>query len=153
MAIHYNCYFLFFIFSFFVGAQAVTIQSGPFRAFPCYATELANINYERANLLADFTGWMVKNNAAQYAAALAAVIVPSPPPTPNPSASTSKSSDKLSEAELIIIVCCSAFGFVLLLVGVFYYFVVVARSAMPPMAATDATAHMGGHADIEMNGN
>lgn len=139
--------------------QAVTIQSGPFRQFPGYFTELANINYERANLLADFTGWMVKNNAAQYAAALGIVVPPLPPPPSPPSPAAPSSSDEgsnkqLSDGEVVIVVFCSVLGFALLVAGVYYFVTLRLGAAKPSMAATDASAHNnGGHTDIEMNRN
>jgi hypothetical protein len=39
-----------------------TIDAGPFERFPNYATTAASLNVERANLLADFTGWTVKEH-------------------------------------------------------------------------------------------
>jgi hypothetical protein len=46
--------------------MSVDIDSGPFRKFPHYATMGGEINAERANLLADLTGWSVLNNAALF---------------------------------------------------------------------------------------
>lgn len=40
-----------------------TVDSGPFKTFPHYATAGGNINNEKANVLADLTGWIVKHNA------------------------------------------------------------------------------------------
>ena len=40
-----------------------TVNHGPFRNFPHYETLGGMIDYERANLLADMTGWLVQENA------------------------------------------------------------------------------------------
>lgn len=45
---------------------ADTISHGPFRHFPNYGTTGGGVNYERANLLADLTGYTVLNNAATF---------------------------------------------------------------------------------------
>lgn len=42
---------------------SVDVSSGPFRGFPHYATTGGEINHERANALADLTGWSVLKNA------------------------------------------------------------------------------------------
>jgi hypothetical protein len=39
-----------------------TIQDGPFRKFPHYPTSGGGVSPERANLLADLTGWTVRQN-------------------------------------------------------------------------------------------
>ena len=49
---------------------ANTVGSGPFKDFPHYATTDLTLNYEQANLLADFTGWIVEKNADIFRAAL-----------------------------------------------------------------------------------
>ena len=41
---------------------SVDVEKGIFRDFPHYATSGAMINYERANVLADLTGWSVLQN-------------------------------------------------------------------------------------------
>lgn len=55
--------------------QANTIAGGPFASFPHYSTALANINIEKANLLADFTGWVVYRNQNLYREALGLPLV------------------------------------------------------------------------------
>ena len=40
-----------------------TVDSGDFKSFPHYATAGAGINYEKANALADLTGWTIRRNA------------------------------------------------------------------------------------------
>lgn len=42
------------------------VSSGPFRKFPHYATLGGEINHERANALADLTGWSVLQNADMF---------------------------------------------------------------------------------------
>lgn len=42
---------------------SVDIQSGPYAKFPHYATLGGDINYGKANVLADLTGWSVVENA------------------------------------------------------------------------------------------
>lgn len=39
------------------------IGTGPYRSFPNYATTAGDLNYERANVLADMVGWSVLENA------------------------------------------------------------------------------------------
>eukprot|EP01035_Chromulina_nebulosa_P019173 gene19173-25018_t len=41
---------------------SVDVSSGPFRGFPHYLTTGGAINYERANVLADLTGWTILKN-------------------------------------------------------------------------------------------
>jgi len=48
-----------------------TVSSGPFKSFPHYATAGASINNEKANALADLTGWTVKRNADLFRSILA----------------------------------------------------------------------------------
>jgi hypothetical protein len=50
---------------------ANTKSTGPFRDFPHYKTTDLSLNYERSNLLADLTGWVVGANADIFRAALA----------------------------------------------------------------------------------
>ena len=45
-------------------------EAGPFERFPNYATSLAGINHERANLLADLAGWTLFQNADQLRSTL-----------------------------------------------------------------------------------
>ena len=40
-----------------------TVDSGPFKTFPHYATAGGSINNEKANVLADLSGWVIKHNA------------------------------------------------------------------------------------------
>jgi hypothetical protein len=40
-----------------------TVDSGPFKTFPHYATAGGGVNNEKANVLADLTGWTIKKNA------------------------------------------------------------------------------------------
>jgi hypothetical protein len=56
--------------------QANTIAAGPFASFPNYPTALANIGVEQANLLSDFTGWMVYQNQNIFRDALGLPLVP-----------------------------------------------------------------------------
>lgn len=42
---------------------SIDIDHGPYKYFPHYNTEGGNINYEKANVLADLTGWSVLENA------------------------------------------------------------------------------------------
>lgn len=44
------------------GDLSATIPHGPFKHFPHYGTNGADINYEQANLLADMTGWSILQN-------------------------------------------------------------------------------------------
>lgn len=46
--------------------QANVVDSGTFKDFPAYPTLLSTVSLNRSNLLADFTGWNVLNNAQQY---------------------------------------------------------------------------------------
>ena len=48
----------------------VNIKNGTFANFPNYATQPLDINYRQANLLADFTGWVVLQNANLFRNAL-----------------------------------------------------------------------------------
>eukprot|EP01035_Chromulina_nebulosa_P019172 gene19172-25017_t len=41
---------------------SVDVSSGPFKDFPNYATSGGGIDYERANVLADLTGWTILKN-------------------------------------------------------------------------------------------
>jgi len=41
-------------------------ESGPFESFPNYETFFAEINFERANLLADLAGWTIVHNAEKF---------------------------------------------------------------------------------------
>jgi hypothetical protein len=47
-----------------------TISSGPFKHFPHYSTEEVQLSTAQTNLLADFSGWVVGANRAQFEAAL-----------------------------------------------------------------------------------
>lgn len=38
------------------------VQHGPFRHFPHYPTTGGNIDHQKANALADLTGWSILNN-------------------------------------------------------------------------------------------
>jgi len=46
--------------------MSVDVDSGAFRSFPHYATSGGGINTERANALADLTGWSILNNADTF---------------------------------------------------------------------------------------
>lgn len=50
--------------------QASLVETPPFRHFPNYATTLAAQTIDQANLLADFTGWIVYQNQHLFRAAL-----------------------------------------------------------------------------------
>lgn len=41
---------------------SVDVDEGPFKGFPHYATAGGIINYERANVLADLSGWVILQN-------------------------------------------------------------------------------------------
>lgn len=41
---------------------SIDINEGPFKGFPHYATSGGIINAEKANVLADLTGWVILNN-------------------------------------------------------------------------------------------
>ena len=47
-----------------------TVDKGPFKKFPHYTTAAGSINYEKANALADLTGWTVKKNEEIFKAIL-----------------------------------------------------------------------------------
>ena len=49
-----------------------TASSGPFKGFPHYSTSELKLSKEQTNLLADFTGWVIRANQAEFEAALAA---------------------------------------------------------------------------------
>lgn len=49
---------------------SVDVKDGPFRKFPHYTTAGGAINYERANALADMTGWSVLQNADLFRSVL-----------------------------------------------------------------------------------
>ena len=42
------------------------IKDGPFRHFPHYATTGGLLNFEKSNLLADFTGWTILHNEEMF---------------------------------------------------------------------------------------
>lgn len=48
-----------------------TVSDGPFKHFPHYATAGAELNHEKANALADLTGWVVRKNADLFRSILA----------------------------------------------------------------------------------
>lgn len=43
-----------------------TVSTGTYRGFPHYTTSGADINFEKANILSDLTGWVVKQNAELF---------------------------------------------------------------------------------------
>jgi hypothetical protein len=45
---------------------SVDVDAGPFKNFPHYLTKGGGINAEKANLLADLTGWSVLQNEALF---------------------------------------------------------------------------------------
>jgi len=45
---------------------AVDVDSGHFRSFPHYFTLAAMMEHDRANVLADLTGWAVLQNAELF---------------------------------------------------------------------------------------
>jgi hypothetical protein len=45
---------------------SVDVDSGPYKSFPHYATLGGDISYEKANVLADLTGWSVLQNADYF---------------------------------------------------------------------------------------
>ena len=49
---------------------ANTRENGPFKKFPHYTTTVASINKEKANLLADYTGWLIHEHSTEIANAI-----------------------------------------------------------------------------------
>lgn len=49
---------------------SVDVDSGPFAKFPNFYTTGGSISYEKANALADLTGWAVLQNSATFQAML-----------------------------------------------------------------------------------
>jgi hypothetical protein len=78
--------------------QANTINSGPFRNFPHYATAVASQTTSKANLLADLTGWTIYQHQDLIRDALGLEpfsSFPSSMPSPSP---TLPSSDKVKSS-------------------------------------------------------
>lgn len=63
--------------------QANTVSDGPFKKFPHFDTTLASINFQQANLLADFAGWHIHQNQEKFRAALGILSLPMQP-SPHP---------------------------------------------------------------------
>jgi hypothetical protein len=100
--------------------QANTIEDGPFVSFPQYGTAVANVDIEKANLLADFTGWMVYQNQNIFRDALDLPLIP------DDEDSTQSSEDDddsfLSSAAGIATLCAAAaVGGAVLAAGVYLY--------------------------------
>lgn len=98
--------------------QASLVEEGPFISFPHYGTAVANINIEKANLLADFTGWMVYKNQNLFREALGLPLIEE-----DTQVSSESTDDEIDfGVGLIALTCGMALLVVVLLVVAWYYY-------------------------------